>query len=98
MDGERRLTIAVLEDAVSCCRKYANAKDPRGRELFNEAWEWIISEDRAWILSFLNICDTLGLDPGYLRRGLRALCEKNRRQLGGSLPASAPSAQEESHA
>jgi hypothetical protein len=23
-----------------------------------------------WVFSFTNVCETLGLDPGYLRRGL----------------------------
>src|ERR1044072_7449403 len=40
-DGERRLMIAVLEDAVDVYRKQAGSKDPRGQQLFQEAEAWI---------------------------------------------------------
>lgn len=72
-DGERRLMIAVLEDAVDVYRKLAGARDARRQQLFTDAEEWIESHDRAWIFSFQNICDVLGVEAEYLRRGLRAL-------------------------
>ncbi len=75
-DGERRLMIAVLEDAVDVYRKQAGARDPRGEALFREAEEWIGDPDRTWLFSFENICDVLGLDADYLRRGLRAWKER----------------------
>jgi hypothetical protein len=71
-DGERRLMIAVLEDAVDVYRKLAGARDSRRRALFEDAEAWLESNDRTWIFSFENICDVLGLDAGYLRRGLHA--------------------------
>jgi hypothetical protein len=64
--------IAILEDAVGIYRKHAGAHDARGRELFAETEEWIESPDGSWIFSFESICHVLGLEPGYLRRGLRA--------------------------
>src|SRR5712691_12446937 len=33
LEGERRLMLAVLEDAVSCFQKYAGATRPRSRRL-----------------------------------------------------------------
>jgi hypothetical protein len=72
-DGERRLMIAVLEDAVDVYRKQHGAQDPRGRVLFEEAAEWIESTDQTWIFSFENICDVLDIDSAYVRRGLHAL-------------------------
>jgi hypothetical protein len=71
-DGERRLMIAVLEDAVDVYRKQAGAKDPRGQQLFHEAEEWIEDPDRSWLFSFQNICDVLDIDADYLRRGLHS--------------------------
>ena len=71
-EGERRLMIAVLEDAVSVYRKQAGVREGRNREIFLEAEEWIEDQDRSWLFSFQNICDVLGLDADYLRRGLRA--------------------------
>jgi len=80
-DGERRLMIAVLEDAVDVYRKQAGARDPRGEQLFQEAEAWIDDPDRAWLFSFQNICDVLDIDADYLRRGLRAW--KQRLRSGG---------------
>ena len=77
-DGERRLMIAVLEDAVDVYRKQAGARDARRQQLFRDAEEWIDSDDRAWIFSFQNICDVLDIEAEYLRRGLRAIKEQAR--------------------
>jgi hypothetical protein len=67
---ERYLMVAVLRDAVECHQKYALTRSPRGRTLFAEAVGWIESTDREWPFSYENICEVLGLDPTYLRRGL----------------------------
>src|SRR5947207_4910325 len=75
-DGERRLMIAVLEDAVDVYRKQAGARDARTQQLFHEAEEWIEDPDRTWLFSFQNICDVLGLDADYLRPGLRVCKER----------------------
>ena len=71
-EGERRLLIAVMEDAIDVYRKQVAARDVRGRELFRDAEEWIDNPDRTWLFSFENICDVLDLDAGFLRRGLHA--------------------------
>src|SRR5919201_851563 len=71
-DGERRLKIAVLEDAVDVYRKQAGATDPRGQELFREAEAWLEDPDRTWLFSFQNICDVLDMDADFLRKGLHA--------------------------
>ncbi len=67
---ERRLMLAVLQDAVECYQKYALARDPRGRALFEDARNWIESREREWPFSYENICEVLGLNPEYIRRGL----------------------------
>src|ERR1041385_505855 len=77
-DGERRLMIAVLEDAVDVYRKQAGARDPRGEQLFQEAEAWIEDPDRSWLFSFQNICDVLDIDADYLRRGLHAWKQRVR--------------------
>lgn len=70
--GERRLMLAVLEDALDCFQKYAVARDGHGQQLFAEANQWITSNDRGWFFSYENICETLEINPEYLRRGLEA--------------------------
>jgi hypothetical protein len=72
LDGERRLMMAVLEDAVHCYRKHACSSDPRAHQLYLDAEAWITGTDRLWFFSFENVCDSLELDPSYVRGGLVA--------------------------
>jgi len=76
LDGERRLMMAVLEDAVNVFMKQVFATDPKARQLFVEAEKWITEDDRSWFFSFTNVCDTLDLDSDYLRSGLLQWKEK----------------------
>jgi hypothetical protein len=84
-EGERRLMIAILEDAVDVYRKQAAAVDPRGQELFVEAEAWIEDADRCWLFSFQNICDVLDIDADYLRDGLRAWKRRAQGARGGRI-------------
>lgn len=88
-DGERRLMIAVLEDAVNCFMKQLHATDPKGRQLFQDAEAWIAAEDRTWFFSFANVCETLELDPEYLREGLFKWRAAARRRAGDAVVAAA---------
>ncbi|MGE0820620.1 MAG: hypothetical protein AB7G75_11940 [Candidatus Binatia bacterium] len=69
-EGERRLMLAILVDAVECFQKYLIAKDNRGRQLWTDAEAWFLSDERDWIFSFVNVSEALGLDPEFLRQGL----------------------------
>jgi|SRR5215468_1999367 len=71
LEGERRLMLAVLEDAVSCFQKYAGATRPRGRRLFQEAEEWFMAEESTWPFSFESICPVLGINAEYFRSSLQ---------------------------
>jgi hypothetical protein len=51
--------------------KHAAARDRLRQGLFAEAERWIESTDRSWVYAFETICDHLGLDVDYVRRGLR---------------------------
>jgi hypothetical protein len=62
--------LAVLEDAVGTFQKYVTAPNRRGQRLFSEAEEWFASESTDWPFGFENVCQALGLEPGYLRGGL----------------------------
>ena len=76
LQPEKVLMFAVLKDAVTCIEKYAGSSRGRGRRLFGETRDWILLEDEDWPFSFNNICTALGLDPGYLRRALVQMMEK----------------------
>ena len=82
--GEKRLMLAVLQDALECYQKYAFAKDLHGHQLFSEAEDWISCEDRNWYFSFENICETLEINPEYLRHGVR---QWRKHALGFGRPA-----------
>ena len=69
-EGEEGLMLAVLEDAVACFQKYVSARDSKGKGTFRDAEEWILEEERDWLFSFNNICEVLGFDPQYVRKGL----------------------------
>ena len=71
LQGERRLMLAVLRDAVDCYRRGRRARDPATRLVFAEARAWLESTDRCVVFSFESICDVLDIDADYLRRGLR---------------------------
>jgi hypothetical protein len=70
-EPERRLMVAILEDAVSCLLTDLHRSNLRQRKQYEEAKAWVTTnEESEWIFSFKNICEVLGMDPGYLRRGL----------------------------
>ena len=71
LQGEKRLLLAMLEDAVHCFQTYLMARKPHERRLFQEAEEWIDSTDAQWYFSFENISDILGIHPGRLRTALK---------------------------
>ena len=69
-DGEERLMFAVLENAVECFQKHVLAPKPSGKQLFREAEEWFLDKETEALYSFENICDTFGLHPDPIRKGL----------------------------
>ena len=70
LDGEKRLMIAILKDAVECLNKYRGARSSLGSSQYQNALEWVEDEGTEWLFSFNNICDLLGFDPDYLRKVL----------------------------
>jgi hypothetical protein len=68
---EANLLWAVLANGIEEYMKYATATSRRGRRLFREAETWIMADEPKWLCSFVSICHVLGLEPEYLRTGLR---------------------------
>jgi hypothetical protein len=71
-EGEERLMLAVLENAVEYFQKYVLARKPSGKQLFQEAEEWFLDKENEALYSFENICDTLVFHPDHIRKGLMA--------------------------
>lgn len=70
LDPEKKLMLAVLEDAVWCFQHCLMTQDKRKKSLFRDAEEWIMEEHADWLFSFQNVCELLGLNPQYVREGL----------------------------
>lgn len=70
-EPEKMLMYAVLEDAVTCFQRFAATSNAHGRLAFREAEEWLMREKSNWLFSFEEICQSLNLDPDYIREGLR---------------------------
>jgi hypothetical protein len=70
-EGERRLLLAVLEEAIVCYQRNFLARQSEGRRLFRQSAEWLWDEQAAGPFSFPAVCAVLGLEPDYLRRELR---------------------------
>jgi hypothetical protein len=78
LQPEKRLMLAVLEDAVGTFQKYVTASTRRGQRLFSEAEEWFEAERGDWPFGFESICEALGLEPAYIRRGLSRWRDEQR--------------------
>jgi hypothetical protein len=62
--------LAVLESAVEDFQKYVLARNLSGRKLSQQAEEWCLEKDSDELFSLGNICETLGLHPDHMRKGL----------------------------
>lgn len=69
--SEVALMRAVLDDALHCFQKQFVTDGRRTQRLAKEAEAWLFSDDDRWPFSFVNVCRALGLEPEYLRRGLK---------------------------
>ncbi len=70
LEPHKKLMVAILEDGIKCFQDNVLARSGRRKRLFEEAEQWILEVGDDWIFSFENICEALGLNPQYVRRGL----------------------------
>jgi len=78
LEGELKLLLAVLEDAIRCYLRNVNVKDGERRRDFVEVRNWFEAgaggaTRRADIFSFDNLCAALGIEPRCLLARLRIL-------------------------
>ena len=78
LEPEIRLMTMILEDAVNCFQRFARAESNPGLGEFRDAERWLFDGEKNWIFSFENICAFLGLDPRYIRGGLRLWRKTNQ--------------------
>jgi hypothetical protein len=72
-EGESRLLLAVLKDALRSYIKNMDGQTTQARREFDEDCEWFYGENQRGIFAFEDLCDALGIHPEPLRRWLRSL-------------------------
>jgi hypothetical protein len=85
LQPEKRLMLAVLENAAWLLLHEPSGHDARARRRVAEAADWVESDATDWPFTFLNVCNALGLAPEWIRAGLR-------RRAGDSMARTAVSA------
>lgn len=84
LDGERKLMLAVLEDAIQCYLSNIDAKTLQGRLLFHEARDWMRYRSSNGLFAYETLCEALGINADRL---LSALERRRRGVLEARLPA-----------
>ena len=86
LQPEKRLMLAVLEDAVATLQRGALTTTRSVSTAAEEARQWVLDDRTDLPFSFVNICHVLGLDPAYLRQGLeRWVARARRRAAAGTV-------------
>jgi hypothetical protein len=85
LEPEKRLMLAILEEAVYCFQDNYSAQHGKKKRLFDSAHRWFFRVIGDWVFSFENICSVLELNPEYIRKGL---IQWKQKEL--SKPQSAP--------
>ena len=62
----------MLSQAVHDLRKFHSATNGVERELYLDAYSWIMTDDFSWPYSFLNVCKSLQVSPEAVRAELLA--------------------------
>jgi hypothetical protein len=88
--AEERLMLAVLQDAVKCFQENVLVQCPWEEKLFQEAEDWFLTTSTDWPFSFENICETLQLNPDYVRQGLRVWKETKRKSHSAKVNVETP--------
>jgi hypothetical protein len=69
--GEQRLLFALLVDAINVYQRGALSVVPEARRLFVEAEQWVTARSEpGGPLSFVTVCEALGIEPVLLRQRL----------------------------
>jgi len=77
-EPEKRLMVAVLEEAVATLLNHSRSSSDVDREIAAEARRWIASNDRSGPFTFATICDVLQLETGRVRQAIQAKLAENQ--------------------
>ena len=65
--SKKDLATGVLKQAAQDLRRFHDATGALERELYRDAYSWVISDDETWPFSFLNVCQLLNVAPTAVR-------------------------------
>ena len=68
--GEKRLMLAVLEDALFILLAATRVPGQCRRRRYRETLGWVLSDDQDWPFSFTRVCEALDVDAARLRAEL----------------------------
>ena len=68
--SQRELSAGVLKQAEQDLQRFHAAPSTIERELYLDAYRWVMSDDCSWPFSFLNVCQLLNLVPEDVRQDL----------------------------
>ncbi len=68
--NQKDLAAGILKQAAQDLRRFHGATSAIERELYLDAYRWVISDDCSWPFSFLNVCQLLNFAPESLRQEL----------------------------
>ena len=69
-ESQRELAAGVLKQAEQDLRRFYAAPSAIERELYLDAYRWVMADDSTWPFSFLNVCQSLNLVPEDVRQDL----------------------------
>lgn len=69
----RTLSLAILQDSIHVYLKTSGKSDLRNKHLYEENRAYLWSNRTDWIFSAQNICDLLGFNLDYIRKGVLKL-------------------------
>ena len=65
-----KLAAGILIQARRDLRRFHDSRRPLERELYLDAYTWVIADSYRWPFSFLNVCRLLNFEPDEVRREL----------------------------
>jgi hypothetical protein len=81
LEPEKKLMLAMLNDAIYCYQHYFYAHRRNRKKLFTNAEQWILETGADRLYSFASVCEHLGIDPAFLRAGLQRWKERRTAEL-----------------
>jgi hypothetical protein len=68
--SQRELADGVLKQVQRDLQRFHSAPSAIERELYLDAYRWVMSDDSTWPFSFLTVCESLNLVPENVRQDL----------------------------